>query len=949
MTIRKRVILITLLCFATIVVTGITLVLIRDASTKAYEAERRIAKVRNSLYDLNIITSDYLLFFDKRSQQQWAAKNLELQQRLQGLQNLTSEISSKSSSIDAFKASHNKLEVLFDKLRAVADADKVEINQTKEIFLIKNELSAQLLLRSRKMLEIIKLLLDEQHKKQEMLHQRQDYLTWFVIAVLVSLLSGLLFWTRSAVLKPLALLQKGTLEIAGGNYSRHISIRTKDELQSLAHSFNAMTDAVKENVTKLNEEINERKCAEKELTGYRNGLEELVRERTAELRDVNQQLQADISKRVQVEEELRQKTHALDERVKELKCLYSISAFVEKPGISLDEILQGVIDLIPSSGYYPEAHCYRILLNGKDYQTTNFKETNRKLISNIFAQDKIMGSIEVCDLEEKPEIDQGLFLKEERGLVDAIAGRLGRIIERVQAEEALKESETRFKELFKNIHSGVAVYEATADGEDFIFKDFNRVAEQIEGTKKEQLIGKSVLKVFPGVRDFGLFDVFQRVWKSGRPEHFPVTLYQDDRILGWRENFVYKLPSGEIVAVYTDETEHKQAEEDRKRLEAQLQQVRKMESIGTLAGGIAHDFNNMLGIIVGNTELAMDDVPEWNPARNNLEEIRTASMRARDVVKQILAFSRQSPQELKPIRISPIIRESLKLLRSSIPKTIEIIQDIVIEDDTVLADPTRINQVIINLCTNAAHALRDKGGILEVSLEKVELDKDAAIRFHNLHAGKYVRLTVKDTGQGMEPQVLERIFEPYFTTKEVGEGSGMGLSVVHGIVKALGGDISVDSELGQGTTFHVFFPYTERRPESETDIAGKIPRGNESILFVDDEKAMVDAIQAMIERLGYKVTARTSSIEALEAFRVNYSRFDLVITDFTMPNMNGMELAKELFKLRPEIPIILCTGYSELINEEKAKANGIRAFVMKPVVLGEIANTIRMVLDRETG
>jgi signal transduction histidine kinase/CheY-like chemotaxis protein/HAMP domain-containing protein len=816
MTIRKRVILITILCFATIVAAGVILVLIGDASTKAYEAESRIAKVRNSLYDLNIITSDYLLFFDERPQQQWAAKNLELQHRLHDMQNLTSGISDESNETAILVENHHKLSGLFEKLRDVVDTDKSERNDTKESVLIKNELSAQLLLRSRKMLEIIKLLLDEQHKKQEMLHQRQGYLTWSVIAVLVSLLSGFLFWTRSAVLKPLALLQKGTKEIARGNYSRQISINTKDELQSLAHSFNEMTGAVEKNVTKLNEEINERKRAEEELTGYRNRLEELVRERTVKLRDVNEQLQADI-------------------------------------------------------------------------------------------------------------------------------------IMRKQAEEALKESETRFKELFKNMHSGVAVYEATADGEDFIFKDFNRVAEQIEGTKKEQLIGKSVLKVFPGVRDCGLFDVFQRVWKSGRPERFPVTLYQDDRIAGWRENFVYKLPSGEIVAIYTDETEHKQAEEKRKELEAQLQQVQKMESIGTLAGGIAHDFNNMLGIIVGNTELAMDDVSEWNPARNNLEEIRTASMRARDVVKQILAFSRQSPQELKPIRISPIIRESLKLLRSSIPKSIEIIQDIASEDDIVLADPTRINQVVINLCTNAAHALRDKGGILEVSLEKIELDKEAAIRFHYLKAGKYVRLTVNDTGQGMEPEVMERIFEPYFTTKEVGEGSGMGLSVVHGIVKTLGGGIRVDSELGQGTTFQVFFPYTESKPEPEIEIAGKIPRGNESILFVDDEKAMVDAIRPMIERLGYEVTARTSSIEALEAFSANPDRFDLVITDFTMPNLNGMELAKKLYKLRSDIPVILCTGYSELINEEKAKGNGILAFVMKPVVLGEIANAVRKVLDQEKG
>ncbi|MBW2642548.1 MAG: response regulator [Deltaproteobacteria bacterium] len=391
--------------------------------------------------------------------------------------------------------------------------------------------------------------------------------------------------------------------------------------------------------------------------------------------------------------------------------------------------------------------------------------------------------------------------------------------------------------------------------------------------------------------------------------------------------------------------ERKIAEEEKAKLQSQLQQAQKMESIGTLAGGIAHDFNNILGIIVGNTELAMDDVPEWNPARHNLEAIRTAGLCARDMVKRIMAFSRQSPLEMKPVRISPIIKESLKLLRSSVPTTIEIHQNISIESNTVRADPTQINQVLINLCTNAVHAMGEKGGVLEVSLEDIELDSGSAIHYHDLSSGKYVRLTVSDTGNGIEPKILERIFDPYFTTKKVGEGSGMGLSVVHGIVKSHGGGISAISEQGKGTAFHVLFPCIEDEPEPEVEIAAEIPRGKERILFVDDEKAMVDAIQPMIERLGYKVTARTSSIEALEAFRANPDRFDLVITDFTMPNMTGMELAKALLKLRSDILIILCTGYSEHINEDKAKGSGIRAFVMKPVVLGDIANTIRKVLD----
>jgi signal transduction histidine kinase len=395
-----------------------------------------------------------------------------------------------------------------------------------------------------------------------------------------------------------------------------------------------------------------------------------------------------------------------------------------------------------------------------------------------------------------------------------------------------------------------------------------------------------------------------------------------------------------IVVFLRDVTEAKQTER-------QLQQVQKMESIGTLAGGIAHDFNNMLGIIVGNTELAMDDVSEWNPVRQNLEEIRIASMRARDMIKRIMAFSRQSPQQMKPVRIAPIIKESLKLLRSSIPTTIEIHQNISSESDIIHADPTQINQVLINLCTNAAQAIGEKAGILEVNLEHIELDEDTAARYYDLSSGKYVRLTVSDTGDAIEPKILERIFDPYFTTKKIGEGSGMGLSVVHGIVKSHGGGISVISEPGKGTIFHILFPCIEDEPEPETEIPVEIPRGKERILLVDDEKAMVNTIQPIIERLGYKVTARTSSIEALEAFRANPGRFDLVITDFTMPNMTGMELAKTLLKLRSDIPIILCTGYSEHINEYKAIASGIREFILKPVVLDEMANTIRKVLTND--
>jgi len=538
-------------------------------------------------------------------------------------------------------------------------------------------------------------------------------------------------------------------------------------------------------------------------------------------------------------------------------------------------------------------------------------------------------------------------------LVEANEQLKGEIEERKRAERTLRNSEEKFRFLAEKMFDIVWTIDR-----DFKTTYVSPSIENVLGFTPEERKRQSLEEIITPeslqrVQEMFLRELQRNEEGTVDPDRsitIEVEFYRKDGSTIWMENTVKAIrgSGGGIVGMHgvsRDITERKIAEEEKIRLQFQLQQVHKMESIGTLAGGIAHDFNNMLGIIVGNTELAMDDVPEWNPARQNLEEIRTGSMRARDVVKQILAFSRQSPQEMKPVRISPIIKESLKLLRSSIPTTIKIHQNISSESDTVRADPTQINQVLINLCTNAAHAMGEKAGVLEVSLEHIEINEDASIHYHDLSSGKYLRLTVSDTGHGIEPKILERIFDPYFTTKKVGEGSGMGLSVVHGIVKTHGGDIFVDSELGKGTTFQVFFPYIEDEPEPQIEIAIEIPRGKERILFVDDEKAMVDAIQPMIERLGYKVTARTSSIEALEAFRANPDRFDLVIADFTMPNMTGVELAKELLKLRSNIPIILCTGYSEHINDDKAKASGIRAFLMKPVFLTEIANIIRRVLD----
>jgi CheY-like chemotaxis protein len=331
------------------------------------------------------------------------------------------------------------------------------------------------------------------------------------------------------------------------------------------------------------------------------------------------------------------------------------------------------------------------------------------------------------------------------------------------------------------------------------------------------------------------------------------------------------------------------------------------------------------------------------------QEVLKAGLRARDLVQQILTFSRQSNQERKPVEIGPIVKETLKLLRASLPSTVEIRQRIESNADVVETDPTQIHQVLMNLCTNAAHAMREGGGILEVSLSKVDIQESTTTPYPDLHAGPYVRLSVSDTGHGIAPELLKRIFDPYFTTKPVGEGTGLGLAVVHGIVKSHRGEITVSSKPGKGTTFHVYLPGmdgTKEAAASQRIEPYRLGR-QECLLFIDDEQALVDVGKQMLEHLGYRVIVRTSSVEALELFRNQPDRFDLVITDMTMPNMTGDRLAREVIGIRPRMPIILCTGFSEHIAEGKVKKMGIRKLVMKPLVMSDLAKTIRRVLDQK--
>lgn len=386
------------------------------------------------------------------------------------------------------------------------------------------------------------------------------------------------------------------------------------------------------------------------------------------------------------------------------------------------------------------------------------------------------------------------------------------------------------------------------------------------------------------------------------------------------------------------------------KLEKQLQQSRRMEALGTLAGGIAHDFNNILAIIFGYAEIALIRAPEGDPIRDRLEGILIAAHRAKGLVQQILAFSRQIEQKRCPMQIGPIVEETIKLIRASLPSNIEIWQDI-LSQNMVLTDPTQIHQILMNLCSNAAHAMRERGGVLAIGLFDAFLDNDFTSRHPTVHPGPYVRLSVSDTGHGMDSTTMERIFDPYFTTKGASEGTGLGLSVVHGIIRSHGGTITVYSEPGKRSSFSVFLPVFQKEVTGLEPLEGRpvrlVPRGNEHILFVDDEEILCVVRHETLEHLGYEVTTRTSGIEALELFRLHPNRFDLVITDLTMPHMSGLELAKEIRRIRPDVPVILCTGYSAMITHETAKAAGIWRTVAKPLNLEDLATLIRTVMEEK--
>lgn len=703
-------------------------------------------------------------------------------------------------------------------------------------------------------------------------------------------------------------------DISGGDLSQRVKISSRDEIGVLVDAFNGMVDNLQN--------------AQKELENANQTLDSRVKERTRELREKIT--------------EIKLTTEALQESEEKFRLISDQSVmgiFIVQDSL-FKYVNQALCDIVEYSAddmhTWGQNECFKTLFHREDekkFIEYAKRHEEQAVLTNFCCRITVKsGKTKWIELYSRSITFAGK---------SAILAAVIDTTERKAAEEEVR----KFKTLADQALYGVAI--ADMNGE---LLYVNKALADMHGYDPSELIAQDLKALFNKEQLAYVEELNDELHKEGfylakdiphskkDGSTFP-TLMTATAIR--TENKATSLLAISVV----DISELKQAEKEKEDLQNRLRQAQKMEAIGTLAGGIAHDFNNILMALLGYADMALGDIPKGAPVREDIEAVVKAGNRAADLVRQILMFSRQTEQTPKPMQLKPVVMEALTLLRASLPTTIKINHSFRDDCGEIMADPTQIHQVIMNLCTNAHHAMQEKGGVLTITGESVEVDSETFKQHPDLQPGSYIKLTVSDTGSGMDHKTMERAFEPFFTTKEVGKGTGMGLSTVHGIVTSYNGIISVDSELGKGTTFSIYLPEVKHEISDTVLESESLPQGHESILLVDDEEPLANLYKKMLERMGYSVTVRTSSVEALEAFQAKPDKYDLIITDQTMPNLTGIEFAKKILAIRPDMPIILATGFSEQTTPERARQIGIRDFLMKPLVAQEIGKAMRRALD----
>lgn len=704
-----------------------------------------------------------------------------------------------------------------------------------------------------------------------------------VITVLIGLCCMVVAWS---IIRPVRRMTEVANKISAGDFTQVVPVTSRDEIGVLARTFNLMTEALQRSMTDL-------KHSEEQYRGiFENVMEGLY--------------QSSLEGRF----------------LKANPALARILGY-ESP----EELVASITDIR-----------HQFYVNPGDRDT---------LLTAIIAHRKAFAFEVQCYRKDGRKIWISLsasLRRDESGRPEVIEGFITDIDSRKRAEEGLAESRNYLDEIINSVGDPVFVKD-----EEHRWVLVNNALCAFMGRSRSEIMGKSDYDFFPRHEADIYWAKDELVLASGEENinEEPLTDAQgiSHTILTKKTLYTDKKGAKFIVGIIRDITEQKRAAEERLRLEAQLTQAQKMEAIGTLAGGIAHDFNNILQPVLGYSEMLQRSLPQDSPQLRYVEQLRSAALRAKELVGQILAFSRQSAGQILPVPAQTIVKEVVKLCRATIPANIAIETTLQADCPSILMDPSRLHQVLMNLIVNAYHAVEQRGGSIAIDLKETVLTPDAAADI-DLAPGRYAQLSIADTGCGIDPAHMKKIFDPYFTTKEQGKGTGLGLAVVYGIVKELDGGIRIASEVGKGTTVDVFLPLAEERPDKgEREEADAIPAGNEHILLVDDEEMVIEIAKLILEGLGYRVTARMDSVEALELFRNDSGAYDLVITDLTMPRMTGEQFAGELLAIDPEIPVIICSGYSEAIGIEKARALGVKELLMKPITVAEISKKVRQVLD----